>query len=124
MRAEHCEEGEKKGWRRRSLPPLTDGCWDAVGWRLRAEEVITVVMKSHGKVVALYMGLALRPMVRAIKNELGGVLIWSSLGASPSRRKLSTGQLQQVAHRRTEGGRTSTPSVLIMGLGCPQGAPF
>lgn len=77
-----------------------------------------------GQVVALYIGLALRPMVWAIKNELGGVLIWCSLGASPSHRKLSTGQLRQVAHRRAGRERTSTPSILIMGLGCPQGVPF
>lgn len=30
------------------LPP-TAGCWDAVGWRLRAEDVITVAVGSHGK---------------------------------------------------------------------------
>lgn len=58
------------------------------------------------------------------QDELGGVLIWCSLGASPSHRKLSTGQLRQVAHRRAVRERTSTPSILIMGLGCPQGVPF
>lgn len=52
MRAERCEEGEE-GWRRPNAPPPTlpthCRCWDAVGWRLRAEDVITVVVGSHGK---------------------------------------------------------------------------